>query len=517
MSIELPPPPQPRLGSVETLQPQAGVGVAVAFQTYQIHVSATGVLDEAGIRNAIGVATDLSGAVRNIGAAAYLAGYPAAQVTYALSGQNLFVLVTPGKISGIRAPEPLQPYLNGLQHADPLTASALEGHRTLASMAADRAGVTIYPVFEPDGSGGQVLDFEKNNKETDPTTVKGELSNVGNRYASRYFLDLDLKTASAWGDEFHAFWRHGLSQLDNKGQDGDFNEQDLAWNRVTPYGVFGAGGRYVNYFYHAAGIPLDGRIDSGELSWLYPLYADFTRRLTFQSKVDRIDKRASLQDTVGTFPAGTTLNRQLYTSGELGLSYAQNFELIAHRWSFEGGVSLRKGFGSDERNNPQVLANQGYLLYRPAMRLKFYWNNQIDSGIEGSGQLSNNTLPEEQQWVLGGVGNLTSVLPGVSLGDKGYLARAFTEVAGPTVLGIALTPKIFVEQGGARYARPTTLNGQTVGTQKLVDVGAELGFKFARFIDGSFAYAHLISDQNISHATEDTARAQLYFRIAAKF
>ncbi|MGH8505035.1 MAG: hypothetical protein ACRETM_03630 [Stenotrophobium sp.] len=517
MSVELPPPPTPQLGTIETLRQPAGTGVTVVFQSYQLHVSAANVLTAAEIQNAISVAADLSNAVRNLAAAAYLAGFPAAQVTYAKSGQDLFVLVTPGKISGIRASDRLKPYFDGLQNANPLTPSALEGHRVLASIAADREGVTVYPTFQPDGTGGQVLDFEQNLRETDPTTIKGELSNVGNRYASRYFLDLGLKTDSVWGDEFQVFWRHGLPHIDNQGREGDYNEQDLTWDRVTPYGVFGIGGRYISYFFHTATLPIDGRIYTGEVNWLYPVYADFTRRLTVQARADRTDLRKNLQDTVGAFPAGTPLQHQLYNSGEVALSYGQNFQLLAHRWSFEGAASVRKGFGSDESGNPQNLADQGYLLYRPALRLKFYWSNEIASGIEASGQFSNDSVPEQQQWVLGGVGNLTSSLPGVSVGDQGYLARLFTEVAGPTLYGVALTPKIFVEQGGARFAQPTAANGQPQGTQTLIDAGAELGFKFARFVDGSLAYAHAFADRNINQATRDDSRAQLYFRITAKF
>lgn len=517
MSVELPPPPTPQQGTVETLQPQTAAGITVAFQAYHLHVSAPGVLTAAEIRNAIHVAGDLSNAVRNLGAAAYLAGFPAARVTYAKSGQDLFVLVTPGRISGIRASDRLKPYLDGLQDADPLTARALETHRVLASIAADRQGVTVYPTFQPDGAGGQVLDFEQSLKAADPTTVKGELSNVGNRYASRYFLDLGINTASVWGDEFQVYWRHGLSHLDNKGREGDYNEQDLAWNRVTPYGVFGIGGRYINYFFHAATLPVDGRIYTGEISWLYPLYADFTRRLTVQARADRTDSRKDLQDSVGAYPAGTPLQHQLYASGEVTLSYGQDFQFLEHRWSLEGAASVRKGFGDDRSGNAQVLADQGYLLVRPALRLKFHWDDIIATGLEASGQLSSDSVPEQQQWVLGGVGNLTSSLPGVAVGDKGYLARIFTEVAGPTVYGVAFTPKIFVEQGGARFAQPTTANGQPQGTQTLVDAGAELGFRFARFVDGSLSYAHAFTDRNINQTTRDDSRAQLYFRITAKF
>src|SRR5262249_47236962 len=107
MSVELPPPATPQQGTVEQLQTQATGGITVTSQSYQLHVAAGNILDEATVQNAVGLADNLSNAVRNIGAAAYLAGYPAAQVTYALSGQDLYVLVVPGKISGIRANEAL--------------------------------------------------------------------------------------------------------------------------------------------------------------------------------------------------------------------------------------------------------------------------------------------------------------------------------------------------------------------------------------------------------------------------
>jgi len=86
MSVELPPPATPQQGTVEQLQSQAGSGITVPFQNYQLHVSAGDILNEETVKNAVSLADNLSNAVRNIGAAAYLEGYPASQVTYALSG-----------------------------------------------------------------------------------------------------------------------------------------------------------------------------------------------------------------------------------------------------------------------------------------------------------------------------------------------------------------------------------------------------------------------------------------------
>jgi hemolysin activation/secretion protein len=522
MSVELPPPVTPQQGTVEQLQSQAGGGVVVAFQTYQMHVNAGNVLDAAAIQNAVSLADNLSNAVRNIGAAAYLAGYPAAQVTYALSGQDLYVLVLPGKISGIRASERLKPYLNGLEKADPMRDSDLEGHRTLASMAADRASVTVFPVFEPDGNGGQVLDFEKNNQNSDPTTVRAEFGNPGNRFASRYFLDMEVKTASVWGDEFRVFAREGIQNLDAGDKPGDYHEQNVGWNRVTPWGVFGAGGRFINYNYTATSVTPNvnilGRVWIGEALWLYPLYSDFNSRWTVQLKADRTSKSGKIDSTATT--GSSEYQRELYTSAEIATSYGDNFQFLTRRWNFTGGASVRKGFGDHNTNydtaNPPIHGDLGYLLFRPAVTLKVFLTDNISTGVELSGQYSKDSVPEQQQWVLGGLGNLTSSLPGVAVGDKGYLARAYGEIALPLTKGLELRPKVFVERGVAKFAIPTTANQQINGNQSLTDAGLELGVKFTQLIDGTLAYAKSFNDKNIPQSTKDGSNARLYFRVSIK-
>src|SRR3569623_1806507 len=103
--------------------------------------------------------------------------------------------------------------------------------------------------------------------------------------------------------------------------------------------------------------------------------------------------------------------------------------------NFYGGVAIRKGFGKNgsniDQNNLPLHGDQSYLLFRPSALLKFFWTNNIATGLEASAQFSSDTLPEQQQWVLGGVGSLTSSLPGVVVGDKGYLGRVYTEVSLP--------------------------------------------------------------------------------------
>jgi hemolysin activation/secretion protein len=122
-------------------------------------------------------------------------------------------------------------------------------------------------------------------------------------------------------------------------------------------------------------------------------------------------------------------------------------------------------------------------------------------------------LPEQQEWLLGGQGNMTAYLPGVAVGDVGYAARAQAELT-LDVLGFELKPRIFGEYGFATLQNPVA--GQVTARQSLADAGAEVAIKFGKIFEGSVAWAKSIDEQGISQAELDAAKANIYFRIAAK-
>ena len=291
-------------------------------------------------------------------------------------------------------------------------------------------------------------------------------------------------------------------------------------NRMPAWGVFGINGRNINYYYNSdgtnTGIPLNGHIWTGEALWLYPIHASFNSRWNVQAKVDRTSKAAKIDDTETVL--SRVYQRELYTSAELATTYASNFGFIGHTWNFTGGLAARKGFGDNGVNftSLPIHGDQSYLLFRPAATLKFFWNNSIATGVEASGQYSKDSVPEQQQLVLGGMGNLTSSLPGVIVGDSGYLARAFTEVMVPISDGLELRPKIFAERGSARFSKSASspLSGKNFQTRN--DAGVELGIKFTQLIDASVSYAKSFSDKNISDVVKDSSDARLFFRVSVK-
>jgi hypothetical protein len=521
MAVDLPPPIPPQ--EVSVAQAQQGEAVAtVAFQSYQVHVFGAPVLSEGELGAAVGPADSLSNAVRAIASAAYAKGYPAAVVSYALQGQDLYVIVSLEGVGRVDADAPLGKYFEGLVGKTPLTDSALEPRRALASIHADRAGLQATPLLKPEGSAGVDFDLKPSDSGPDPTQVSVSFGNPGNRFVGRYFLDADVRTGTRWGDELRAVTREGLRGMNTKPTAGEYFEENLGWNRVTTWGVFGAGGRVLDFNFRTnaantefvANTPVDRTLDGllwiGEAYWLYPIMADFHSRLSVQAKADRTSKTTDTRlDATG---ATSTTQRELYSSGELSASYVRSDELIGGRWDFELGAAVRKGFG--EHESALTTANLDYLLYRPVIRVKHYFTDDVTLGLDATGQYSSDTVPEQQQWVMGGWNNLTVVLPGIAVGDTGYLGRLILEAGNWKFAGMQLKPKLFAEYGATRFEN-ATING--TARPALGDAGAELSLTVLKWLEGSVAYAKKITSKDISDPLLDAATADLYFRVQAKF
>jgi hemolysin activation/secretion protein len=149
---------------------------------------------------------------------------------------------------------------------------------------------------------------------------------------------------------------------------------------------------------------------------------------------------------------------------------------------------------------------------RPGLRLKYFLTDRYSLGLEASGQYSDQTVPEQQQWVLGGLGNLTAYLPGLAVGDKGYLMRLQGEAgAYPVYRGVELRPRAFVEYAATQY---NSLGG---GDPRVADAGVELGFKLVSWLSGSVAYARSFYDKDVPQPVLDATDARVYFRLQGEF
>ncbi len=492
MAVDLPPVLPPQAGVLESL-PQANSAIAADYGRYRLLISGSALLDAEQIAEIVQPAQDLNQALALLARAYYAAGYPAAQLIHTSQHQDVHVVVRLNRLSETQVDAPLTPYFADLPGETPLRARALEPRRVLASLHADRAGLRATPVLRPDGHGGAQLRLETMPDRT-PTQLDLSFDNGGDRYADRHLAQLEFRTGSRSGDEFQIGVRSGLDGLN----DGRYAAHELAWSRVTPWGIFGAGARYTDYRQTVAGPVIEGEFWVGNLHWLTPLYADFDSRWNLQGQLDRSRYRESA--------AGLLTQDELYSSAEIASTYHRREQWLGLAWELDAAVAARQGLG-DETATAAAL---DYQLLRPALRMKLHVGDAAGLTLEASAQFSDDVLPEQQQWVLGGIGNLASQRPGVAIGDEGHLLRAVGELGRYSWQGIELRPRVFAARGAARL---TGAPDQPM----LADAGIELALSAYGWLHAGLIRSWRLDEREVSQRALERTEAELLFTLRVGF
>lgn len=513
MPITLPAPSAPELGTVEAIRGSGSAYVDAAFQQNQIHVIGPDVVSKEALTGAITGAENLSDVVRRIEAAYYLAGYPSVKVVYALAEPDLYVGVTLGKITKVEAPDRYRPYFDSMAGADPLTDEKLEPGRTLASLHADRAGQSATPTLVPDGDGS-ILRIEPNDKGPGRSAMGMGFGNPGNRFVGRHFLDWFAKHSFTTGDEIRATGRYGMEGMDRDDGARGYGDFSLGWGKVVPWGMLALQGRFTGYQIEVEAlsppgtmVKLTGNIGEVELGWSGLLHASFYSRWGVSAKVDYTRKILELARTE------EDVQQQEYGSVEAATQYSHVFRPMDLPTELTAGVMVRSGLGDNKTDQARVGADLGYLLFRPTVGASMRFGEYATIRLAVIAQITDDTLPEQSQWVMGGIGNIESYLPGVASGDSGGLARLQWETDSQAFFGISVTPRLFVEYGFAKFENA---DGDAGDRQTLADGGGSLTFSRGPF-EASVSYAESIQEKKIAKDVLHDSDANAFFRVAMKF
>lgn len=501
MAVDLPPALPPVLGSAEAIRrSDLGTGYTVAFQKFSIHMVDGSVVDEAAARDAVRNAQDLSAAVRAIAREAYTAGYPAAQLTYARQGDQVFLHVAPGEVQRVDAPEILDHYFDDLP-AGILRAHELEPRRTLASLHADRAARDFGMELD-----GEALVIRERDSDRQPARAYVEVGNPGNRFVGRHFVDIFVQGSNQLGTQLTGFGRSSLVGLNKPDDAEDYGEHLLSVSQVTEYGVWNLSAHRIGYDQTVLNTPLASEILEGEASWLYPVYADIASRVTTTVTAERTRKQAEIRTD------GTLIQKELYTSAEIALGYTRAWVLDTAQAELEANLAVKRGFGEDDE--PLTVADLGYGLVRPTLRGRYRHDGHTFTA-ELTGQITDVAVPEQQQWVLGGRGNLYASLPGLAIGDSGALAWIQWEPPARTLWSVQGRLKTFLEYGAARFE--SEVAGRNTDVRSQADIGAEVTITTPWGQEAAIGSAHAFATSNISDAAESAADANYYFRIRQSF
>lgn len=520
MAADLPPatPAAAPVAAIVAPAPAEAAPINVEANGYLFSVVGNTLLSAAAIEAVLNDAKTPKEAVDGLDAAYRKAGYQFVVIGARVNNRLVAIRVLQGRISEIVAPADLMPFVRGLQDREDLTSRDQLRAATMAEAFAARQGTRPRAQFaKAEQVGGTKMTVtEEPIPGAKPWNATLAFGNLGSRFSSRYTASASGTVRPGGGLELSAGYTQGLPGLTADSAGSSYKGAQLGGSLVTPWGIYSLSYSRTQYTIGERAAPLypSGDIESGGVTGTQLAYADEVTRVTLTQSLLRV---SNLQTV---FDGAATLTEQDYTYATLGATYNRAVALFGQNASIGAGATWQQGLsprsGTFLPDTPGV-PNPRYTLFQANASL----SGGLPAGFSGaatlSGQFSDDTVPQNQQWILGGVGNLSAWLPAVLVGDSGALAR-LSVTSPPYRWGeIGLTGTAFVEGGVARFAYRPAADPQT---RSLADVGLSLTGSTSFGLTATLAYAWPVWYRNVEGAIRDAAdanRANLYFSLVQSF
>jgi hemolysin activation/secretion protein len=314
------------------------------------------------------------------------------------------------------------------------------------------------------------------------------------------------------GLELTANYSQGLPGLSDDSQGSLYHSASVGLSAVTPWGLYSGSYSGTRYRIGQSAAPFypDGEIAIWGATGTQLAYADEAGRLTLNESFTRTSNVVTVLD------GATTITDQHYDFVSAGASFNRAFAAFGANASLAASVTVSKGLSAPAGSfllagapDTRFALVQGSVNYTQALPMGYA------AGLSWSGQWADATVPQNQQWVLGGFGNLTAWLPAVLVGDIGTLARASVSTPAWTWSGLSLTGGAFVEGGTAqRHITPI----DTPVSRGLADAGLSVSGNLKGGTSLLVAYAWPIASHNLGQdALDRLDRAHLYFSLNQSF
>jgi len=466
-----PPPSFPRV--IEMSRPEYGAEpTSVESHGYHYFVTGNTVLAPALIEKTLAREETPREAISALLHVYYSKGYNLVALTAQTEGRTVRISVFQGMFTEIQTPDSLGCYFSSLKNQENVRNQDIILDQILAGAYASRSGknisINISPAPNP---GGAILAV----RETDqpgyfPITGSVNFGNYGSRYASGYLAGADVAANATHGVQITANFLQGLPSLQAASFGGNYYQNGVGASMVTPYGIYGVSTAWTHYRLGVKTAPLnpDGNIFSYQTYGTQLVYADTAIRLSLNEAFYRV------QYDETAFNGYYTLLKQQYNYLSVGGNASQAVTFGGLPGSVTAGVTFSLGIsgssGTLTDNEPGVPTSHfRYTNFNLGYQQNLPYG--LQANLVGQAQASAQTLPSQQQWVLGGMGNLSAWDPGVLYGDSGYIGRF--ELKSPSVTKLRTTAVLgaFIETGGAAFRTPPA---GTAPWQTLTDIGLNL-------------------------------------------
>lgn len=470
----VPPPSAPTL--VEMAAPRHGASpVELESHGWRYVVTGNTLLAEKKIRDVLDRAADPKAALGDLVKAYHAAGYLLVAATGQVNGKKVEIAVYEGMLTELTAPAGLGQFFGGIKERRDLRQPAILKRQIMAGAYAERSGqklnVNLGPAANPGGSSLTVSETPTPNYF--PVSGQVTFGNYGSRFSSGYVVGGSAAANLTHGVQLTANYLQGLPGLRESSYGSSYEQGGVGASVVTPYGIYGVSFSRLYFRLGQETWPLNpkGAADTFQLTGTQLVYADTATRVSLTESLTRV----TYKETV--FNGFFTLLDQPYNYVSLGTSASHSMTLGGLPGTLSGGVTFNMGIsgasGTLYDNIPGVPTSHfRYTNFTAAYHQTLPKGFTAD--LTGLAQWAVNTVPTQQQWTLGGFGNLAAWEPGITVGDSGYIARLELDAPPVKRFGTSATFGVFAETGGATFSHPVA---RTPPWQLLSDVGLILKLK----------------------------------------
>jgi hypothetical protein len=557
MAIDLPPVMPPQLATSAQISAYSAVSateVSATINGTNVRVLGNRYLSDADVKNILSSAKTPAEGIINLTKRYYQSGHLLVRIRYAREGDDVVVFVEQLTLSDIRVDADIQPYFEGLVGDTDLSISEFDRARILANLKAERGGYEYSMSYQETGNNTVALVMTKAAVENyDSTDYILEANNKGSRFLGRYFGLAGIKHRFEDGTELSLAYQTAFTDLGESRDGENLDQFSVSVDRPFVSGLYGLDLSYVEYSRDPkiaqtqtglcilgllgcgtstsiTTVNLDAEILQAAFRGEQILFSGIDSRLSVTEKLEHID---SVVEQAGT---SSKLLEETYQIVDVGVKYQKSRyktdELPAAQ--LNAGLNFLAGFGDGgtldnygEYQAAFMTQNPGISVpdVVPAARTAEFMALQASArymvriadetllSFSANGQFADEQLPQQQQFVLGGMNTLSAYLPGVLVGDEGYYINASLEKTF-TWNEYKISPSVFAEYGASWF---NNTNSEFGDTQSIADAGVRLRIEFTDYLFTEFVAALPIYDDVANSDELNALEADFFWRVRFTF
>jgi len=503
----------------------AGATFYVDGQGYRYSVTGNTLLPQAIIEAALKAAANPKAAVDALNNAYVDAGYLFVVIGGQVDNKLVALQVVQGRITELDAPPDVLPFLRNLRDREDLTRNQLLRETAMLDFYGQRQGVRPTASFAKAAEigGTRMVITEEPIPGAKPWSAGLSLSNLSGRFSSRYTTGGNVSVRPGNGLELTAAYNQGLPGLTSESSGATYKSGALGGSLVTPWGLYGLSYLKTDYQIGEAAAPFypAGENEQGGVNGTQIVFASPTMRVATTQSFMRYSSLQTVDlASPGEPESRFTLVDQNYNVVSVGALVNTSIPALGRNAALNAGVTVAKGISG--RSGSFLPADPGipdprFLVVQANATLQAALPYDVTAAATITAQHADATLPQAQQWILGGFGNLSAWLPAVLLGDTGVLGRATVSSKNYVWSGYSLSGGGYAEAGIAKLDYRGSDEPYTRG---LGDVGLTLTGSTPFGTTLTLTYAFPVWYRNVEGAVRqsvDSNRAHLYFTLNQTF